>query len=66
MTEQEGFFTREVRTVKEIEDEIERIKEIPKDNPQMSETSLAFRKGKVSGLCFALGKKVNFDGEVME
>ena len=66
MTEEEGFFIREVRTVKEIEDEIERIKEIPKDNPQMSETSLAFGKGKLSGLYFALSKKVNFDGEVME
>jgi len=55
-----------LRTVKEIKDEIERMKEILQDEPQASLTTKMYIKGKMSGLYFALHIKTNFDGEVME
>ena len=49
-----------IRTVEEINDEIERIRNmIGKDQSEYAE-------GKLSGLYFALGKKLNYDGEVIK
>jgi len=49
-----------LRTIKEIKDEIDRVKEMIKVDHS------TYGKGKLSGLYFALGKKLNFDSKVME
>lgn len=49
-----------LRTIKKIKEEIERV------GKMIEEDQSLFGKGKLSGLYFALGKKLNFDGEVME
>jgi len=51
------------RSINEIKDEIERVRELLKTDK--GEHSV-YGKGKLSGLYFALGKKLNFDSEEIE
>ena len=49
-----------LKTIEEIKEEIKRIKEMVEIDHS------TFGKGKLSGLYFALGKKLTFDRDVIE